>query len=68
MIELILSTCSIVSGAACKDVSLIYSDISLMQCQIGIMAQNESARWANEHPNWRVEKYRCQVPGTFAKL
>jgi hypothetical protein len=58
---------SIVSGAQCKDVPLVYSDLSLMQWQIGIAAQIEIAKWHEGHPNWRVAKYRCQMPGTFAK-
>jgi hypothetical protein len=68
MIELVLSVCSIVSGAHCRDVSIVFSDVSLMQCQVGMAAMGEVAKWANEHPNWRVHKYHCQVPGTFAKL
>lgn len=68
MIELIISACSIVSGAQCKDVSLVYSDMSLMQCQIGISSQLEIAKWQEGHPNWRVSKYKCQIAGSFAKL
>lgn len=68
MVEIVLSVCSIVSGAHCKDVSLLYSDISLLQCQIGISAQIEIAKWNEGHPNWRVSKHHCQIPGTFAKL
>ena len=65
MIELVMWTCM---GPNCRDVSLVFSDISLMQCQIGMAAQGEVAKWKNEHPGWRVEKYHCQIPGTFAKL
>lgn len=68
MIELVLSVCSIVNGASCRDVSLMYSDISLLQCQIGAVAQMEVAKWGGEHPNWRVSKYHCQIAGQFAKL
>ncbi|HVT27650.1 MAG TPA: hypothetical protein VHE81_06490 [Lacipirellulaceae bacterium] len=65
MIELVMWACM---GLNCRDVSLTFADISLLQCQIGMAAQNEVAKWKSEHPNWRVEKYRCQIPGTFAKL
>jgi hypothetical protein len=58
---------SIVSTAQCKDVSLGYSDLSLMQRQIGIAAQMEIAKWQEGHPNWPVAKFRCQIR-TFAKL
>jgi hypothetical protein len=65
MIELVMWACM---GLECRDVSLTFAEVSLMQCQIGMAAQMQIAKWTNEHPNWRVERYRCQVPGTFAKL
>lgn len=67
MIEVVLSVCQLF-GSQCHEVSLVYSDVSLMQCQIGMSAQGEIAKWKSEHPNFRVEKYHCQIPGTFAKL
>ena len=68
MIEIVVTICSILHGASCKEVSLVYSDLSLMQCQIGIAAQMEIAKWNEGHPNWRIEKYHCQNSGEFAKL
>jgi hypothetical protein len=67
MIELVISACQLF-GAQCHDVSLVFADVSLMQCQIGMGAQMQIAKWKNEHPQWRVERYHCQIPGTFAKL
>jgi hypothetical protein len=68
MIEIALTACSIVSGAHCRDFSLTFAEVSLLQCQIGIGAQMQITEWGRSHPNWRVSKYRCQIPGTFAKL
>ena len=68
MIELVVTICSIVHGAHCREVSLTFSEISLMQCQIGVGSQIQIIEWAKAHPNWSVGKYRCQIPGTFAKL
>jgi len=68
MIELVVAVCSILHGASCKEVSLVFADVSLLQCQIGAGAQIEVAKWKSEHPEWSVHTYRCQPAGTFAKL
>jgi hypothetical protein len=68
MIELVVTVCSILHGAHCREVSLTFAELSLMQCQIGVGAQMQIMEWGRAHPNWRVERYRCQIPGTFAKL
>lgn len=65
MIEIAFIACL---GAQCRDFSLTFAEVSLMQCQIGIGAQMQMAEWTKSHPGWRVEKYHCQIPGTFAKL
>lgn len=65
MIELAFVACL---GTQCRDFSLTFADVSLMQCQIGIGAQMQIADWKKGHPGWYVKKHRCQIPGTFAKL
>lgn len=65
MIELVFVACM---GLKCRDVSLTFAETSLVQCQIGIGAQMQIADWKKGHPNWRVGRYHCQIPGTFAKL
>lgn len=66
MIELIFIACSIVNGAQCHDVKLVYQDISLMTCLM--QAQQPIAEWANVHPNFTTGKYTCQLAGTYANL
>lgn len=68
MIELVIAVCSILHGASCKEVSLVFADVSLLQCQIGVGAQMEIAKWKSEHPEWSTHKYHCQQAGQFAKL
>lgn len=68
MIELVIAVCSILHGGSCKEVSLVFADVSLIQCQIGAGAQMEVAKWRSEHPEWSVHKYKCQEAGKFAKL
>lgn len=65
MIELVFVACL---GTRCRDVSLTFAETSLVQCQIGIGAQMQIADWKKGHPNWRVERYHCQIHGSVAKL
>lgn len=65
MIELVLTACSVLQGAQCKEVSLVYSDVSLMTCMVG--AQPQIAIWAESHPNWNVTKWSCRAAGQYAK-
>lgn len=66
MTELVVLVCSIVNGAICKDVSLIFADLPIMTCIVG--AQPELARWSETHPNWSVRKWSCRAAGQFANL
>lgn len=66
MIELALVVCSIVEGAKCKDVSLVYADVSMITCMVA--AQPQIAAWAEGHPNWKVTRWSCRVPGQYAKI
>ena len=67
MIELAFTACSIVAGASCREVSLIYTDISLLTCVVG--AQPQIAMWATEHPNWSVPmKWTCRAAGQYANI
>ena len=68
VLELIITICSIVSGASCRDIHMIYSmeDVSLMQCMMG--AQPEIAKWAERNPNWSIMRWRCAPAGVFANI
>lgn len=65
MIELVLTVCSIVQGANCREVSLTFSDVSLMTCMVG--AQPQIAMWKEGHPNFTVNRWTCRAAGQYAK-
>ncbi len=62
MIELLISAC-LIGGSDCRDVSMLYDphDVSLLTCLV--MGQAEAARWQVQHPNYRIERYSCNVAG-----
>jgi hypothetical protein len=68
MIELLISVCLIHQPATCKDVHLSYVAEALTPYACLMRAQPELARWAEAHPKWRIEKWRCQDPKQVAKI
>jgi hypothetical protein len=67
MIELIFTACSILNGAQCHEVKMVYQDVSLMTCMM--QGQQPIADWKNTHPNWSVMgKYSCRPAGMYADL
>lgn len=59
MMNLILVACLTVPSYACRESTLvIYEQISEMQC--AITAQSRIVTWSEEHPKWRVVRWRCQ--------
>lgn len=67
MLELVAVACLISSPTQCKDVALNYSAESLTPMQCLMQAQVELAKWAGEHPNWKIERYSCRPAGLIAK-
>lgn len=62
MIELAFTVCMLMNPAECEDRSLLFVEVTPMQCMIG--AQSVLAPWSSEHPRWRIESYRCQYLDT----
>jgi hypothetical protein len=61
MIELILTVCAIAQPATCIDKHVVFdSGNSPRQCTMA--AQPFIARWVSEHPEWIVQRWKCQVP------
>jgi hypothetical protein len=60
---LVLSVCSIIEGAACRELPPIplQPNTSMMGCLLA--SQVEGAKWINEHPNFYVHRVTCQGPG-----
>jgi hypothetical protein len=62
-IELILTVCTLVQPAACDERRLLFSSetASLRGCITQSMPF--IAQWSGEHPNVRVSRWRCELPG-----
>jgi hypothetical protein len=57
MLELAFTVCLLADPANCEERSLLFVDVSPMQCMIG--AQSALAPWVEEHPAWRIDSFRC---------
>jgi hypothetical protein len=67
VIALILSVCSIVEGAACRELPPIamQPNTTLVGCLMA--SQIEGAKWIMEHPNFYIKRATCQPSGKFAQ-
>ena len=67
MLELVLTVCSLVQGAACRDLNAIQlANASMMTCVID--SQVEGAKWVEEHPNFYIARATCQPANRMAKI
>lgn len=62
VIALVLSVCSIVEGAACRELPPIplQPNAGIIGCLIA--SQIEGAKWVSEHPNFYVHRAKCTQP------
>lgn len=59
MIQLVFVACLNANSTYCEERHLLFvENMSPMACMM--QAQPELAKWANEHPKWKVSKWRCQ--------
>ncbi|ARE39116.1 hypothetical protein RGUI_0975 [Rhodovulum sp. P5] len=65
MVQLLFIACTGLSHPSCEERSMIFTDITPMTCVMG--AQPELAKWAEEHPNWTVSRWRCGYINTAQK-
>lgn len=68
MIELVVAVCMIDQPSQCKDVYLNFEAASATPQQCMMDGQMEMAKWVEEHPNYRIMKWRCGVAGAMAKI
>ena len=70
MIQIVLTVCSILHGASCKEVALASADENATQisCQMGVIGMAEAAKWVSEHPNYSLQRWHCQIAGLTANL
>ncbi len=61
MIELLMTVCVIAQPAICRDQHMLLdSDVTPVQCMMNV--QPTIARWGSEHPQWFVQRWKCQYP------
>jgi hypothetical protein len=66
MLELVLTVCSLVQGAACRDLNTIpLGNVSMITCALA--SQVEGAKWIAEHPNFYIQRATCQPADRLAK-
>ena len=73
MIEIVFKACLLVAtpaGPVCEVKQLTFAEnpasLSVFQC--AFVGQVEIAKWATEHPAWRISGgYRCRPAGILAK-
>jgi hypothetical protein len=62
MIAIIISTCLLSDPGVCRDQTIpLDSEISAASCMM--KAPPHVAKWSEEHPEWRVVRWRCGAPG-----
>ncbi len=61
MIELVLTVCAVAQPNLCLDQHLLFnSDNTPRQCMMS--APPFVARWADQHREWFVQRWKCQYP------
>ena len=61
MLVLIMTVCSLSSPSQCGEARLQFAaEESLMQCML--QAPPYLAQYVGEHPNTRIERWRCAYP------
>jgi hypothetical protein len=63
---LILSVCSIVEGAACRELPPIPLQPSTTMMGCLMASQVEGAKWVTEHPNHYIQRATCRPAGKVA--
>ena len=58
MIAIIISACLISDPSVCKDYKIpLMMDVDSRLCLMH--APPHFGKWSNEHPGWRITKWRC---------
>ncbi len=68
MIEIAAAVCLIASPGRCKEVSLVFEAEAITTFSCMMYGQGELAKWAEDHPNWRINRWSCRPAGRVAKI
>ncbi len=70
MLEIAAAVCLIATPAKCQDLKLTFeadaASVTPQQCMS--YGQIELAKWAVDHPTWRIAKWSCREAGQVANL
>ncbi len=61
MIELVLTVCLLASPDSCREERAESATPSLVSCMM--QGQFYAVRWIEEHPAYRVSRWRCEPAG-----
>ena len=62
-IQLILTVCSLAQPTSCDERKLTLETVTGSERNCMMQAMPYIAQWAGEHPNVKVERWRCANPG-----
>ena len=68
MFELVLTVCSIVVGASCREEHPIQLSEHADMRGCLIASQIEGAKWVESHPNQYIAQYTCQPARMFRRI
>lgn len=61
MIELVFTVCLLASPGSCREERPGFAGGSMLSCMT--QGQFYAARWLEEHPAWRISRWRCEPSG-----
>lgn len=64
--ELLISICLMASPADCRNEHMAMSETYQAPMACMMTAQQAIAQWQEQHPKWRVERWKCVPPGRLA--
>lgn len=59
MLELAFVACLAADPQRCEDRALLFADMPMQAC--AVLGQTVLAKWAGEHPGWRVTGWTCRA-------
>ncbi len=68
MIEIVLSVCLLANPSDCKEISLAQMGEKVTPYVCMFRGQVAASRWAEQHPNYKISKWKCGAAREFAKL
>lgn len=68
MLELVMMVCLVSQSEDCKDVILNFDADNATPMQCVLYGQIEMAKWVEQHPAYRIKKWRCGQARQTAKI